>query len=64
MSVGFFGGKGFIMQKLEGDGLVFVHAVDTVLKRELQPGQTLGRLGGRWFAGGVLGGGEMTSDAD
>ena len=41
MSVGFFGGEGFIMQKLEGDGLAFVHAGGTVLERELQPGQTL-----------------------
>ena len=41
MSVGFFGGEGFIMQKLEGDGLAFVHAGGTCLKRELQPGQTL-----------------------
>ena len=41
MSVGFFGGEGFIMQKLEGDGLAFVHAGGTVLKRELQVGQTL-----------------------
>ena len=41
MSVGFFGGEGFIMQKLEGDGLAFVHAGGTVLQRELQPGQTL-----------------------
>lgn len=41
MSVGFFGGEGFIMQKLEGDGLAFVHAGGTVVKRELAPGQTL-----------------------
>jgi len=41
MSVGFFGGEGFIMQKLDGDGLAFVHAGGTVVKRELQPGQTL-----------------------
>lgn len=41
LSVGFFGGEGFIMQKLEGDGLAFVHAGGTVLKRELQSGQTL-----------------------
>ena len=41
LGVGFFGGEGFIMQKLEGDGLAFVHAGGTVLKRELQPGQTL-----------------------
>ena len=41
LSVGFFGGEGFIMQKLEGEGLAFVHAGGTVLKRDLQPGQTL-----------------------
>jgi uncharacterized protein (TIGR00266 family) len=41
LGVGFFGGEGFIMQKLEGDGLAFVHAGGSVLKRELQPGQTL-----------------------
>ena len=41
LSVGFFGGEGFIMQKLEGDGLAFVHAGGTVLKRELVAGQTL-----------------------
>jgi uncharacterized protein (AIM24 family) len=41
LSVGFFGGEGFIMQKLEGDGLAFVHAGGTLLERELQPGETL-----------------------
>jgi uncharacterized protein (TIGR00266 family) len=41
LSVGFFGGEGFIMQKLEGNGLAFVHAGGTVVKRDLQPGQTL-----------------------
>ena len=41
LSAGFFGGEGFIMQKLEGDGLAFVHAGGSVVKRELQPGQTL-----------------------
>ncbi len=41
LSVGFFGGEGFIMQKLEGDGLAFVHAGGTVVRRELQSGQTL-----------------------
>jgi len=41
LGVGFFGGEGFIMQKLEGDGLAFVHAGGTVVKRELAPGQTL-----------------------
>lgn len=41
LGVGFFGGEGFIMQKLEGDGLAFVHAGGSLLKRQLQPGQTL-----------------------
>ena len=41
MSTGFFGGEGFIMQKLEGDGLAFVHAGGTVVRRELRPGETL-----------------------
>jgi uncharacterized protein (TIGR00266 family) len=41
LSVGFFGGEGFIMQKLEGNGLAFVHAGGTVVKRELRAGQTL-----------------------
>ncbi|MCB2101119.1 MAG: AIM24 family protein, partial [Rhodobacterales bacterium] len=38
---GLFGGEGFIMQKLEGDGWVFVHAGGTVVERELGPGETL-----------------------
>ncbi|MFL6661433.1 MAG: AIM24 family protein, partial [Rhizobacter sp.] len=41
LSVGFFGGEGFIMQRLDGDGLAFVHAGGTVVRRELQSGQTL-----------------------
>ena len=41
LSTGFFGGEGFIMQKLEGDGLAFVHAGGTVVRRTLQPGQTV-----------------------
>ena len=36
-----FGGEGFIMQKLEGDGMVFMHAGGTVIERELQPGERL-----------------------
>ena len=38
---GLFGGEGFIMQKLEGDGMVFVHAGGTVVERELSSGETL-----------------------
>jgi uncharacterized protein (TIGR00266 family) len=41
LGVGFFGGEGFIMQKLDGDGLAFVHAGGTIVKRELQAGETL-----------------------
>jgi uncharacterized protein (AIM24 family) len=38
---GLFGGEGFIMQKLEGDGLVFMHAGGTVVERTLQAGETV-----------------------
>ena len=38
---GLFGGEGFIMQKLEGDGLTFVHAGGTVVERRLSPGEVL-----------------------
>ncbi len=41
IGVGLFGGEGFIMQKLEGDGLAFAHAGGTVIKRTLGPGQVL-----------------------
>lgn len=38
---GLFGGEGFIMQKLEGDGWVFVHAGGTVVERELKAGERI-----------------------
>ena len=41
IGTGFFGGEGFIMQKLEGGGLAFMHAGGTVYKRELKPGEKL-----------------------
>jgi len=41
IGAGFFGGEGFIMQKLEGDGLSFVHAGGTIIRKELQPGEVL-----------------------
>jgi uncharacterized protein (TIGR00266 family) len=41
LGVGLFGGEGFIMQKLDGEGLVFVHAGGTLLTRDLQPGEKL-----------------------
>jgi uncharacterized protein (TIGR00266 family) len=36
-----FGGEGFIMQKLEGDGLAFVHSGGTLAKKELAPGEVM-----------------------
>jgi len=41
IGTGLFGGEGFIMQKLEGDGLAFVHAGGTIVERELGPAETL-----------------------
>ena len=41
LGTGLFGGEGFIMQKLEGDGMAFVHAGGTILERNLKPGETL-----------------------
>jgi uncharacterized protein (TIGR00266 family) len=41
IGVGLFGGEGFIMQKLEGDGLTFCHAGGTVHPVDLAVGQTL-----------------------
>ena len=38
---GLFGGEGFIMQKLEGDGMVFAHAGGTIVDRKLKPGEEL-----------------------
>ena len=38
---GLFGGEGFIMQKLEGDGLAFMHAGGTVATKELKAGEIL-----------------------
>lgn len=38
---GLFGGEGFIMQKLEGDGMAFVHAGGTLARRELAVGEVL-----------------------
>ncbi|MGE5397235.1 MAG: TIGR00266 family protein [Chitinophagales bacterium] len=41
LGAGFFGGEGFIMEKLEGDGLAFLHAGGTIHKVDLQSGQLL-----------------------
>src|SRR5215204_5833759 len=39
--VGLFGGEGFILQRLQGDGLAFIHAGGTLHQRDLAPGETL-----------------------
>ena len=36
LGAGFFGGEGFILQRLEGDGKVFIHAGGTIIKKKLQ----------------------------
>jgi len=41
IGAGLFGGEGFIMQRLQGDGLVFVHAGGTLHERTLAAGETL-----------------------
>lgn len=41
LGAGFFGGEGFIMQKLEGDGVSFVHAGGTIVEKQLAKGEQL-----------------------
>src|SRR6266576_3500751 len=41
IGAGFFGGEGFIMERLQGDGWVFIHAGGTILERTLGPGELL-----------------------
>jgi uncharacterized protein (TIGR00266 family) len=41
LGTGIFGGEGFIMEKLEGDGLAFVHAGGYILEKELKAGEIL-----------------------
>lgn len=41
LGTGLFGGEGFIMQKLEGDGMAFVHAGGHIIEKDLQPGELL-----------------------
>ena len=35
LGTGFFGGEGFILQHIKGDGMVFIHACGTLIKKEL-----------------------------
>lgn len=41
LGTGLFGGEGFIMQKLEGDGMAFVHSGGFVVEKNLAPGELL-----------------------
>ncbi len=41
LGAGLFGGEGFIMQKLEGGGMAFVHAGGTLFVKDLAPGENL-----------------------
>ena len=41
LGAGFFGGEGFILQRLSGDGLAFIHAGGHIIERALEPGETL-----------------------
>lgn len=41
IGAGLFGGEGFILQRLTGDGLAFAHAGGTIIERDLTPGETL-----------------------
>ncbi len=41
IGTGLFGGEGFILERLRGDGLAFLHAGGTVIRRTLKPGETL-----------------------
>ncbi|TNF21810.1 MAG: TIGR00266 family protein [Rhodobacteraceae bacterium] len=41
LGAGFFGGEGFILQRLNGDGMAFVHAGGTLIRRSLSAGEVL-----------------------
>ena len=41
LGTGLFGGEGFIMEKLEGDGFAFAHAGGYIIEKDLQPGEVL-----------------------
>jgi len=41
LGVGIFGGEGFIMEKLEGDGMAFMHAGGFIIEKELRAGEIL-----------------------
>jgi len=41
LSAGFFGGEGFILQRIKGEGMTFVHAGGSIIEKNLEPGETL-----------------------
>lgn len=41
LGAGIFGGEGFILQRLVGDGMAFVHAGGTIIEKDLAPGERL-----------------------
>ena len=41
LGTGIFGGEGFIMEKIEGDGMAFLHAGGYIVEKNLQPGEIL-----------------------
>jgi len=41
LGAGFFGGEGFILQKISGTGMAFIHAGGFIIERRLEPGETL-----------------------
>jgi uncharacterized protein (TIGR00266 family) len=41
LGVGFFGGEGFILEKIEGDGMAFIHACGCIIERDLDDGERL-----------------------
>jgi uncharacterized protein (TIGR00266 family) len=41
LGAGLFGGEGFILQRLEGDGMAFIHAGGALIEKRLNPGERL-----------------------
>jgi uncharacterized protein (TIGR00266 family) len=41
IGAGLFGGEGFILERLTGDGMAFVHSGGTIIEKHLQPGESL-----------------------
>jgi len=41
LGVGLFGGEGFILQRLQGDGYAFIHAGGTIIEKDLGPGEKM-----------------------